>query len=255
MDVSFQLYSARNFPPWDDIYKHLADLGYTRVEGFAANYENAAETRALLDQHGLAMPTGHFFPIGSFEEGLEQTLEVAGILGMNRLFCPAPEDLWRGGTDAANWISLARRLEEACKKVNDAGLRFGWHNHHWEFLPLPGGGIAMDLILEHAPSIEWEMDLAWIVRAGADPLTWIGNRGQRIAAVHMKDIAPEGECRDEDGWADPGHGTMNWKVYTNALHEAGVDIFIMEHDNPSDVVRFASRAMETFRSLAGGKHD
>lgn len=249
MDTSFQLYSARNFMPWADVLKRLANLGYTQVEGFGANYVDAAETKALLDQNGLTMPTGHFFPIGSFEENLSVSLAAAKTLGMSRVFCPAPEDLWRDGTDAANWISLAQRLEEACKKVNDAGFAFGWHNHHWEFMPLPGGEIAMDLILEHAPSIDWEMDVAWVVRGGADPLAWIEKYKDRITTAHVKDIAPEGENADEDGWADPGHGIMDWKAIASALKGIGVDIFVMEHDNPSDIDRFASRAIETFRSL------
>lgn len=249
MDVSFQLYSARNFTPWEDVVKKLAALGYTQVEGFGGNYEDAAAFRALLDEHGLAMPSGHFFPIGSFEEQLDASLASAKTLGMNRVFCPAPEDLWRNRTDAANWISLAKRLEEAGKKVNDAGLRFGWHNHHWEFMALPGGEIAMDLILEHAPSIEWEMDVAWVARGGADPLAWIARYKDRITTAHVKDIAPDGECADEDGWADVGHGRLDWPAIMAALRGIGVDLFVMEHDNPSDFARFASRSLETFRSF------
>lgn len=249
MDVSFQLYSARNFLPWAEIYKKLAALGYTQVEGFGGNYADPSETKDHLDANGLTMPTGHFFPIGSFEDGFDTSIAAAKTLGMERLFCPAPEDLWRNGTDAANWIALAKRLDEACKRVNDAGFRFGWHNHHWEFMPLPGGEIPMDLLLEHAPNIEWEMDVAWVVRGGADPLSWIQNYADRITTAHVKDIAPAGDCADEDGWADVGHGTMDWAAIASALRGVGVDVFVMEHDNPSDIDRFAKRSIETFKSL------
>ncbi|CUH77526.1 sugar phosphate isomerase/epimerase family protein [Tropicibacter naphthalenivorans] len=249
MDVSFQLYSAREATPWEDVIAKLAALGYTQVEGFGGVYTDPAAFRALLDQHGLTMPSGHFFPIGNFEETLDQTLATAKILGMNRIFCPAPEDLWRDGTDAANWIALAKRLHEAGKKVNDAGFAFGWHNHHWEFMPLPGGEIAMDLILEHAPNIDWEMDVAWVVRGGADPLKWIKAHADRITTAHVKDIAAQGECADEDGWADVGHGTMDWKAIMTALREVGVDLFVAEHDKPSDCDRFARRSIETIKGL------
>lgn len=249
MNTSFQLYSAREFTPWSNIYKMLNKLGYNQVEGFGANYVNAQETKDQLQKNGLTMPTGHFFPISSFEDQLDGTLATAKILGIERLFCPAPEDLWRNGTDVANWKSLALRLEEACKKLNDAGIRFGWHNHHWEFMPLEGGVIPMDILLENAPSIEWEMDVAWIVRGEADPIAWINRYADRITTAHIKDIAPIGECADEDGWADPGHGTMDWKNYYAALVAAGVDVFVTEHDNPSDIERFAKRAIETFKSL------
>ena len=246
MDVSFQLYSAREMSPWEDVIKMIADLGYTQVEGFGGVYEDAARFKGLLDQHGLSMPSGHFFPISSFEDGLDDTLKTASTLGLQRLFCPAPEDLWRDGTSAANWIDLAKRLEEACKKVNDAGFRFGWHNHHWEFMPREGGEIPMDLILEHAPSIDWEMDVAWVIRGNADPQVWIKDHADRITTAHVKDIAPEGENTDEDGWADVGDGTVDWAGLMTALRGAGVDLFVMEHDKPSDVQRFASRSIAAF---------
>lgn len=249
MDLSFQLYSARNFTPWDGIFSKLAELGYTQVEGFGAVYDDAGATRALLDANGLTMPSGHFFPVSAFEDALEGTIATARTLGMNRVFCPAPEDFWREGTDAANWIALAKRLEEVCKKVNDAGLRFGWHNHHWEFMPLPGGEIAMDLILENAPSIDWEIDVAWVVRGGSDPREWIKNHSGRITTAHVKDIAPEGEKADEDGWADVGDGVMDWAGIYAALRNAGVDLFVVEHDNPSDYARFAKTSIETVRAF------
>ncbi len=249
MNISLQLYSARNFTPWEDVLSTVAKLGYTQVEGFGGLYDDPASLRAILDKLGLTMPSGHFFPIGNFEDTLDSTIATAKTLGMSRIFCPAPEDLWRDGTDAENWIALAKRLEAACKKVNEAGLRFGWHNHHWEFMPLPGGEIAMDLILEHAPSIEWEMDVAWVVRGGGDPLKYIETYADRITSAHVKDIAPAGENEDEDGWADVGHGTVDWKAIMAALKRIGVDLFVAEHDNPSDFNRFASRSIETIKQL------
>lgn len=249
MDISFQLYSARDFTPWKDVIATIASMGYTQVEGFGGVYQDATAFRALLDEHGLSMPSGHFFPIGKFEDDFVTTIAAAKTLGMQRIFCPAPEDLWRNGTDAANWISLAQRLEEACKLVNDAGFAFGWHNHHWEFMPLPGGEIAMDLLLEHAPSIDWEMDVAWIVRGGADPLAWIADHADRITTAHVKDIAPEGENADEDGWADVGHGTMDWTAIMAALKGAGVDLFVAEHDKPNDLDRFARRTIDAIKGM------
>ena len=46
--------------------------------------------------------------------------------------------------------------------------------------------------------------------AAADPIAEVGSYAGRVKAVHIKDIAPPGECADEDGWADVGHGTLDW---------------------------------------------
>ncbi|WP_029063485.1 sugar phosphate isomerase/epimerase [Labrenzia sp. DG1229] len=246
MDVSFQLYSARNFSPWDNVLRHLSNLGYTQVEGFGGNYEDAAAFKALLDKHGLAMPSGHFFPLEQFEDDLGTVVATAETLGMKRLYCPAlpPE---QRVADADAWTSVGKRLEDIGKRVRDAGLRFGWHNHDFEFAACADGRLPMDILLQSAPSIEWEADIAWIVRGGQDPLAWIDRYAERITTAHVKDIAPEDECIDEDGWADVGYGVMDWKTLTAALRNIGVDLFVMEHDNPSDFERFASRSIETFQ--------
>lgn len=249
MNLSFQLYSARNFLPWSDVVARIAQLGYTQVEGFGGIYEDASAFRDLIDQHGLTMPSGHFFPIGELEGGVDASLAAARTLGMERIICPAPEDLWRDGTDAATWVSLAKRLHEVSKRVQDEGFRFGWHNHHWEFMPLENGALPMDLIFEHAPETEWEMDVAWVVRGGADPIKWINDHADRITAAHVKDLAPEGENEEEGGWADVGHGVMDWKTIVAALRAINVDLFVAEHDTPSDFDRFATRAIASFRQF------
>ena len=247
MDVSFQLYSARDFTPWQMVLERLSELGYTQVEGFGGVYDNPSAFKDLLDQHALTMPSGHFFPMEQFEIDPDKAIETAKTLGMKQLFVPAlPPDQRAAGAEA--WQAVGERLETIGKRVRDAGLRFGWHNHDFEFVPCTDGRLPMDILLEAAPSIEWEADIAWIVRGGQDPMTWIERYADRITAAHVKDIAPEGECIDEDGWADVGHGVMDWKALMATLRNIGVDLFVMEHDKPSDFDRFASRSIEAFRT-------
>jgi len=156
------------------------------------------------------------------------------------------EDLWRQGTDAANWIALAKRLNEVGKRVHDAGFRFSWHNHDWEFKSLTSGELPMDILLENAPEMGWEMDVAWLIRGGVDPTPWIKAHAGRLTSAHVKDIAEEGEKLDEDGWADVGDGVVDWTSHMANLRNAGVDLFVAEHDNPTDWDRFASRSIKAF---------
>jgi sugar phosphate isomerase/epimerase len=247
MEVSFQLYSARNFTPWADVFATLANAGYTQVEGFGPLYQDPAATRDMLDANGLTMPSGHFFPLGTSESDFDAAISTAKTLGINRLFCPAPEEAIRTG-GRPEWEAFASRLDMAAKRIQDAGLRFGYHNHHWEFTALDDGTLPFQILLDQAPTMEWEIDVAWVVRGGADPLAWITSQSHRISAAHIKDIAPEGECADEDGWADVGHGTMDWPALTRALRDTGCDLFVMEHDNPSDGTRFATRSITNFKT-------
>ncbi|TIX36617.1 MAG: sugar phosphate isomerase/epimerase, partial [Mesorhizobium sp.] len=94
-----------------------------------------------------------------------------------------------------------------------------------------------------------EMDVAWVVRGGADPLPWIEKHGKRISAVHVKDIAKPGEGLDEDGWSDVGHGTMDWAGLIKTLRaKSAAKYFVMEQDNPNDIERFARRSIASVKA-------
>lgn len=151
--------------------------------------------------------------------------------------------------DAAGWTAFAERLAAIGAQLLAEGYPFGWHNHDFEFEPLPDGSIPMQIILDTAPQIDWEADIAWITRGGADPMDWIARHGDRITAAHVKDIAPDGDNTDQDGWADVGHGTMPWAKIMAALRDANCELYVAEHDNPSDIDRFARQSIASIRSF------
>jgi len=246
MEYSLQLYSARNFTPWKNVFKTIRDLGYSQVEGYGGAYESPEETRQLLDKNHLEMPSGHF-SLDELENDLDASLKTASLLGCKHIFCPYLIEDQRP-KDTAGWQSLARRLADIGNKVCDRGFQFGWHNHDFEFVACADGSIPMQLILETAPDIDWEIDVAWISRAGSDPSKWITEFKNRITSVHVKDIAAPGQCSDEDGWSDVGHGTMDWKsLFTQLQTDTRARLYIVEHDNPSDLHRFASRSLQTLQ--------
>jgi sugar phosphate isomerase/epimerase len=246
---SYQLYSSRNFPPLSATLRMVADAGYAGVEGYGALYANdtlVTELGAALAATGLAMPTGHF-SLAMLEDEAPKVLTIAKSLKMQRLYCPHVMPDQRP-TDAAGWHAFGARLAKIAKPYRDAGLGFGWHNHDFEFVALPDGTIPQTAIFDGGPDLEWEMDVAWVIRGGADPLKWIADFKDRITAAHIKDIAPKGENTDEDGWADVGHGTVDWKGLMAALRTTPCTHFVMEHDNPSDDRRFATRSIASTKT-------
>ena len=87
------------------------------------------------------------------------------------------------------------------------------------------------------------------IRGGADPIQWIRRYGARISAAHVKDIAPAGENASEDGWADVGHGTIDWAGLQAAIKtQTNTRYWVMEHDNPADDQRFAERSLAATRA-------
>lgn len=251
-DVSFQLYSARNFPPLADVLALLGSLGYKEVEGFGGIYgpmddEAVRSLKADLDANGLKMATGHF-AVEQIESEPDRVIRIARTLGMDSIYAPylMPEDRPK---DVDGWKAFGARLEKASRPIKEAGFEFGWHNHDFEFIALPDGSLPHDRIFESAPSLSWEMDVAWVVRGGADPAKFIDAYKDRISSVHVKDIAPAGENEDEGGWADVGHGVIDWKTLFTACKATSARHFIVEHDNPSDLVRCATRSLETIKAF------
>ncbi|WP_429817464.1 sugar phosphate isomerase/epimerase family protein [Ensifer sp. B1-9] len=251
-NVSFQLYSARNFPPLGDTLALLGSLGYKEVEGFGGLYSSmdgdaVNKLRADLDANGLKMATSHF-DIIQLENEPQRILSIAETLGISSIFAPAPvPDNWP--KDASQWDAFGVRLEQASRPFKDAGLEFGWHNHGFEFEALPDGSLPHDRMFETAPSLSWEIDVAWVIRGGADPKKFIEVYKDRITSVHVKDIAPAGENIDEGGWADVGYGTVDWKSLFVACKATKAKHFIVEHDNPSDLVRLATRSIKTINAF------
>lgn len=246
MDWSFQLYSARNFLPWERMLALLADAGYRAVEGFGGVYGDPEAFRAALDRHGLAMPTGHF-ALDALEADFDGMRRVADTLGVGLLIAPylPPE---ARPADAGGWRAFAARLARVGEAVEKAGYRFAWHNHDFEFRPLADGTMPMELILSEAPSIGWEIDVAWVARGGGDPARWMERHGSRIVAAHVKDVARPGEGGEEDGWSDVGHGTLDWpRLFGTLAAETKCAHYVMEHDNPNDIERFARRSIEAAR--------
>jgi sugar phosphate isomerase/epimerase len=241
--IAYQLYCSRNFPPLDDTLAMLAGAGYRAVEGYGGLYGDLDGLKAGLDRNGLSMPSGHF-GLDMVEGDPARTLEVARALGVRKVFVPyvAAEDR---PSDRAGWEAFAARLQEAGKPVQDAGLAYGWHNHDFELMDLGGGVTPLDLIAQ--TGMDLELDLAWVRRGGQEPVAWLRKLGGQVKAVHVKDIAPEGEATDEDGWADVGHGTMEWPAIRAELAAQGIDHWVVEHDNPSDHARFARRSLETLQ--------
>ena len=239
--LSFQLYSARNHTSLADTMQILGKAGYKEVEGFGGLYGDAFGLKALMDAQGITMPTAHF-GIDALENDKKDTLKTLKTLGIRSIYCPyLPED--ERPKDSAGWKAFGKRLGKIAAYYRNEGYSFGWHNHDFEFVPLKDGSTPQELIFGAAPTLDWEIDVAWIVRGKSNPLQWIKAYAGAITIAHVKDIAPQGKCVDEDGWADVGHGVVKWQTIMDALKQTRCMHYVMEHDKPSDVTRFAKRSL------------
>jgi sugar phosphate isomerase/epimerase len=241
--VSFQLYSARKFPPLERQLAVLAGIGYRNVEPYGGLFKEPEALRAALQSHDLATPTAHV-GIDLLRQDVGTVVRLAKDFGIEEVIVPAVPNEERS-QPAEGWDKLGAELGGYQKALAPEGIGLAWHNHSFEFERLPDGSYPLDHILGAAPGLHWQADIGWIEWPGQDAAEWIGKYKERVTALHVKDLAPKGENADEDGQADVGHGTMDWQKLMPAIKAPSVNYIVLEHDNPNDFERFARRSFET----------
>lgn len=248
MTVSLQLYSMRNGEGVETLLPKLPGIGITKVEAFAALLADPQALLRGLEKSGLQMPSSHM-DLAFLESDIAEALKLARTFDLEQVIVPYLDEDQRP-TDAAGYAALAKRLEAVGDRFRDVGITLAWHNHDFELLPLADGSIPLEVMFNEAASLAWEADLAWVIKGGGDPVDYLDKFGGRVTAVHVKDIAPEGENMDEDGWADLGDGVVDWRGLLSACRALPQPMeYILEHDNPSDPMRYAKRSAFAFKTM------
>jgi sugar phosphate isomerase/epimerase len=244
--ISIQLYSLRAIQPLEARLAIVAELGFQAIEPPGALFADPVGLKRALAHHELAAPSAHV-GLPDLRSDAAGMARLCRGLGVATIFVPAPpRDTWE--MDSHGWQRLAHELVQIGRAVRGEGLALGWHNHDFEFKPTSGGAMPMDIILNEAVDLAWQVDLAWLIRAGEDPLIWLRRYAGRVTSCHVKDMAKPGADQAEEGWADLGHGELDWAKLLPAMRAAGAKLFVLEHDNPSDPVRFARNALATIKS-------
>ena len=246
--ISFQLYSARNFPPLEATLEALAAIGYDAVEPFGGNFlTDPKGFRAKADALGLAVPTAHM-PLAELDKDRARVIDMAKTLGLETVVIPHV-----GGADrpttVEGWKALAQRVANHAGHLAGVGLKLAWHNHDFEYAALPDKSRPIDHLLA-AKGVMWEPDLAWIARSGANVADEVARYGSRVAAFHIKDTAKPGVTKD-DGWTDVGAGIIDWRGLWPTIAKTGATLLIMENDNPSDWRAFAANSYKYINGLIG----
>ncbi|GGN59718.1 xylose isomerase [Actinoplanes lobatus] len=246
--ISVQLYTLRNQLAIDleGSLAELAEIGYTRVEHAGFVGRTAAQFRTALDNAGLRATSGHAgIPQPWNAETWKRTLDDAAVVGntfiVHPYFGTGPTGPIR---DGAVYRAFAADLNKAGELARKAGLSFGYHNHHNEFLRQTGTEITGFDILTGGTDprlVHLEVDIYWAWRGAADPVDLIERNRRRIKQVHVKDMAVS------SSFADPGDGLIDFERVFRRAHEAGLIEYIVERDDAGSPPRTPEQALDTAR--------
>lgn len=231
-DLYIQLYSVR-----DDIKSDfkgtitkVAEAGYKGVE--AADYNNGKfygltpeEFKSEIEAIGMEVLSSH---TGRPLEGIiEETnwdevwawwdtaIDAHKRAGMKFIvtpWMPTPTTL----EELSQYCDYYNQIGEKC---NAAGIKFGYHNHNFEYKEIEDQ-IMYDYMLENTDpdKVFFQMDVYWTKQGGYDPVEYFNNYPNRFKLLHIKD-------EKELGGSD---SVMDFDNLFKNIDQSGVEYLIVE---------------------------
>ncbi len=250
--LAVQLYTLRSLldgslKSFETVIASIAEKGFQAVETAGLPDANVKDIRAVLDTYGISVCSAHIAMV-TLEADFKNQVKTHQALANNNLVIPFLQPNMRG-SNAEEWKVVAKRIGHVANACDKAGMQLHYHNHEFEMVSFENKTALEIIAAEAGENLNIELDLAWVVRGEQDPSKLLEHFSGRVTRVHVKDIAPDGKNLDEDGWADVGHGIMDWKHLLPKATMVGAEAFIVEHDNPKDPEKTISRGIEFIKSI------
>jgi sugar phosphate isomerase/epimerase len=235
--ISIQLYSVREEAKNDfiGVLKKIAAMGYVGVEPAGLHGIAPKEIRKVLDDLGMVVSSIHG-PLPT-PENVNEIVDLAGTLGYTLHVAGYGPDQF--ATESGT-LKAAEAFQRAAEVLQPHGLRFGFHNHWWEFDKKFNGKTPYEIVLERAPAAFSELDTYWCAVGGDDPTRVVREHGKRMPLLHIKDGPLD---RNADMTA-VGEGKMDWQSVIGAADEQTTQWLVVELD------RCATDMMEAVRKSA-----
>jgi sugar phosphate isomerase/epimerase len=241
--VGLQLYSLRQHMPKDvpGTLAKIRAMGFREVEGGGDYGLGVAGFLGELQKADLRITSAHFGYQDWVKDATAQVARAAAF-GVRYAGCAwiphkerfTREDCLRAAADFGKWGRAAK----------DAGVRFIYHIHGYEFEKSPEGTLFDTLAAQTDPAnVAFQADIFWVRRGGCDPVSLFERYPGRIASTHLKDIAkgvevckPDGDAPDETS-VPLGEGMIDWPSVLQAAKKAGVERHYIEDEHPNAVAQ------------------
>jgi len=253
--IGLQLYSLRHLFEKGDIPRTLALVrgwGFSDVEA-AGTYKLApSDFAAQVKKAGLHISSmgGDF---NQLAKDVGSVIKEAQALGARQVMCawiPHQGRFSRADVDMAVPI-----FTQAGRALRDAGLRFLYHVHGYEFQQGPDGTLFDALATQTETGVlDFQMDVFWVVHGGASPVELFAKYPGRFPSTHLKDMRKGTKVGDPSGGAPDdtsvplGQGMVDIPGVLRAANKAGVKLHFIEDEHPQSEKQIP-RSLEYLASL------
>lgn len=237
MNIGAQLYSIRAFTQTESDFaasmEKVAKIGYRGIQLSGAGDFDAKTIRKICDDNGLQIVATHTNPQKVLTQ-TEKVIEEHQTMGAEYVGVGSMPGEYRGESpDPSRGLEGVRRFiadfQRTARVIKEAGLRFTYHNHAFEFEKYEG-----KLILEHltdgfaVEELACVLDVYWVQAGGGDPALWLGKLHGRLDIIHFKDMTIVG---GEQRFAEVLEGNLNWPAIFDACAKAKVKWAFVEQDD------------------------
>lgn len=244
--IGLQLYTVRTLMAhdFDGTLAQVAAIGYQEVE-FAGYFgRTPAQVRDALARHGLRAPSTHI-ALPADDAAWARTLDEAKAIGHDWVTIAWLDAPLRSST--GGWTRIADRFNRLGALARQAGLRFAYHNHDFEFARA-GDRTRYDTLLAHTDPalVDFEMDVYWVTKGGYDPMWYLRHPAGRFPMLHLKDATAAPERR----MVDVGAGTIDFAELLTLARNQGTSHAFVEHDEPADPLASARASFNYLSRLS-----
>ena len=246
MRLGAQFYSIRNHTTTPegvcDAFREMKRIGYQTVQLSAICTMDAAELKKISEETALPIVTTHT-PAARILNETDKVIEEHKLFGCPEIGLGMMPSEYHGSIEGVR--RFIKDFTPAMKKIKDAGLRFAYHNHAFEFDDL-GGTNAYEILISEMPELFFIIDTYWLRYAGQDVEKTIERLKDRIASVHFKDMdtEPKGKI------CPCGDGCIDFAPILALCDRLGIPEALVEQDNAPDTDSYLCMK-KSFEALRG----
>ncbi|PWU02159.1 MAG: sugar phosphate isomerase [Bacteroidetes bacterium] len=229
-EFGLQLYTLRADLPKDPkaVLKQVSEFGYKQLEGFEGGKGmfwgmTNKEFDSYVSSLGMKMISSHCDINKDFDRKAAEAAEI----GMKYLICPyvGPQKT------ADDYKKIADKFNEKGDICKKNGIRFGYHNHNYSFNKL-GDVYPQDIFMQNTnpDTVDYEMDIYWVVAAGQDPIEWLNKYPNRWRLCHIKDRQKGADPKNFDASVDLGTGSIDFAKIVKTASSKGMKYYIVEQE-------------------------
>ena len=232
--IAIQLWTVRDLLKEDyaKTIERIASIGYEAVETIPPpEGMSLTEAGEIIRSNGLQVCACH---VELPKDGKHEWMEISEAFDCQTI-------VWHGWPEDQRYKSsegiseLIDTYHQANDMARSNGLRFGLHNHWWEFENGASGTFPMAILHSRLDErIFFEIDTYWAKVAGKDPAEMTRLFGDRVKMLHIKDGPARWTPNLDDDEPEPmvavGKGSQDFP----AIVEAGgdnIEWMIVEMDN------------------------